>query len=78
MARKKARIRCATGKISHDSEEAAHGFIKLLKLRYGEIIEDSLSPYICRACGDWHIGRSKKCTTENPNQNSGGTKQKVN
>lgn len=52
---------CA-GKVRHSSLLAAQIALKrtLTDSRKGDPIVTGLSPYKCRYCGGWHVGRSQK------------------
>ena len=55
-----------TGKIRHESAEAAHEFLRR-GAEKGYIIQCSTAVYPCEYCGGWHVGHSRgesKANTE--------------
>lgn len=46
-------MRCSTGKLRHQSKVGACIAVKRMK-------DNSLNVYVCRVCGDWHVGHSNQ------------------
>lgn len=50
------RIVCRTGKDGYRTEERAAFKLEQLRVKFGD--QESLHPYTCQHCGQWHLGRS--------------------